>query len=59
MMAYFGVLQNLMVEVPRHAASGDSTIQIALSPQAVQQFEVFCQEEIQRQGSLFPFQIVK
>jgi len=32
MMAWFGVQQNLVVEVPRHSSSGDSTIYLALPP---------------------------
>jgi len=43
MVAWFGTLQNLLVEVPRHSASGDSTIYLALPPSHAERFRSFWQ----------------
>ena len=44
MVAYFGVLQNLIVEVPRQRETGDTTIYLALPPAHARKFREFCQE---------------
>jgi hypothetical protein len=54
MAAFFGVLQNLIIQVPRHAESGDSTIYLALPPAHAKRFRAFVQE---RKVEL-PFDIV-
>jgi len=55
MVAWFGVLQNLVVEVRRHSSKGDSTIYLALPPAHAERFRFFCQEN----KDIFPFEVVK
>mmetsp|Transcript_38926 Transcript_38926/g.95777 ORF Transcript_38926/g.95777 Transcript_38926/m.95777 type:complete len:132 (-) Transcript_38926:53-448(-) len=38
MAVFFGVCRNLLVDVPRHRASGDSTVPIALEPAHAHRF---------------------
>eukprot|EP00977_Amphora_coffeiformis_P024415 scaffold15735_cov152-Amphora_coffeaeformis.AAC.13 len=42
MVAYFGILQNLIVEVPRHQETGDTTICLTLSLACSRKFRDFC-----------------
>lgn len=58
--AYFGVAQNLIVEVPRHGKTGDTTVHLALSPAQAHNFVEFCRQD--QQANSFqpplPFDIV-
>jgi len=55
MAAFFGVLQNLIIEVPRHGDSGDSTIYLALPPAHAKRFRELCREK----KNALPFDIVE
>jgi hypothetical protein len=44
MAAFFGVISNLIVQVPRDRESGDSTIYFALPASHAKRFRAFCQE---------------
>ena len=55
MAAFFGILQNLIIEVPRQRESGDSTIYLALTPAHAKRFREFCREN----GGALPFEIVE
>ena len=54
MVAWFGTLQNLVVEVPRHSQTGDSTIYLALPPSHAKRFRSFCDDN----KEILPFEIV-
>ena len=58
MVAWFGVLQNLFVEVPRHAESGDSTIYLALPRAHAKRFGDFCKTTKDDNTYLLPFEVV-
>lgn len=55
MAAFFGVIQNLIIEVPRHRESGDSTIYLALPASHTKRFMVFCKES----KDMLPFHVVE
>ena len=55
MVAWFGTLQNLVINVPRHTKSGDSTIYFALSPARGKKFRAFCANHAED----LPFRIVE
>lgn len=56
MAAFFGVIPNLIVQVPRDRKSGDSTIYLALPTRShANRFMLFCQES----QDLLPFRIVE
>lgn len=55
MAAFFGILQNLIVEVPRDGKSGDSTIYLAVPPVHAKSFREFCQVH----KDLLPFDVVE
>ena len=54
MVAWFGTLQNIVVEVPRHSQTGDSTIYLALPPSHAKRFHSFYQDN----KEVLPFEIV-
>ena len=56
MMTFFGVAENLLVEVPRDAASGDTTVKLALPANHAKDFVAFTRRP---RGSIpFPFEVV-
>jgi hypothetical protein len=55
MAAFFGVIPNLIVQVPRHRESGDSTIHLALPTSHAKRFISFCQES----KDVLPFHVVE
>ena len=55
MVAYFGILQNLIIDVPRHSESGDSTIYLALPQAHAKRFQEFCRDN----KEALPFNIVE
>ncbi|CAB9513779.1 expressed unknown protein [Seminavis robusta] len=54
MVAWFGTLQNMVVEVPRHSGTGDSTVYFGLPPTHATKFKAFC-----RKHQDLPFVVVK
>jgi hypothetical protein len=54
MAAFFGILPNLIIEVPRDYRSGDSTIYLALPHSHAMSFCTFCQEN----KDMVPFDVV-
>lgn len=59
MAPYFGVAENLLVEVPRSRESGDTTIQLALPKPHAARFVEFCAEQSQKDPHKFPFSIIE
>ena len=60
MVAYFGVAQNLLVEVPRcnnAATRGDTTVHVALPRAHADRFVAFCEKQT-RNDATFPFSVV-
>lgn len=55
MAAFFGVIPNLIVQVPRDRKSGDSTIHLALPTSHAKRFMLFCQES----KDVLPFHVVE
>eukprot|EP00547_Thalassionema_nitzschioides_P010307 CAMPEP_0194231198 /NCGR_PEP_ID=MMETSP0156-20130528/44804_1 /TAXON_ID=33649 /ORGANISM="Thalassionema nitzschioides, Strain L26-B" /LENGTH=206 /DNA_ID=CAMNT_0038963811 /DNA_START=842 /DNA_END=1460 /DNA_ORIENTATION=- len=55
MAVYFGVIQNAIVQVPRHRESGDSTIYLAMPFACADKFVALCEEK----KELLPFEIVQ
>ena len=59
MVAYFGVAQNLIVEVPRAGKSGDTTVDLALQPQHAKRFRTLVSNSAEDESDLLvPFTIV-
>ena len=59
MVAWFGTLQNMFVEVPRHSETGDSTIYLALPSSHAKRFRAFCEQKKETSGGgTLPFDII-
>lgn len=59
MVAWFGTLQNMFVEVPRHSETGDSTIYLALPSAHAKRFRIFCEQKKEKGGDCtLPFDII-
>lgn len=59
MVAWIGTLQNLVIQIPRHASSGDSTIYLSLPSSHANRFQTFCMEMEGKEGEvILPFHVV-
>mmetsp|Transcript_53778 Transcript_53778/g.81595 ORF Transcript_53778/g.81595 Transcript_53778/m.81595 type:complete len:127 (-) Transcript_53778:26-406(-) len=55
MAVFFDVIQNIVVQVPRHRESGDSTIHLAFPSACAKSFAALCEEK----RETLPFEVVK